>query len=29
MIFGSRSDLNLFVRINRELLRDVIEQEIL
>lgn len=29
MIFGSRSDLNLFVRINRELLRDVIEQDIL
>jgi hypothetical protein len=29
MIFGSRSDLNLFVRINRELLQDVVEQEIL
>jgi hypothetical protein len=29
MIFGSRSDLNLFVRINRELLKDVVEQEIL
>jgi hypothetical protein len=29
MLFGSRSDLNLFIRINRELLRDVIEQEIL
>lgn len=29
MIFGSRSDLDLFVRINRELLKDVVEQEIL
>ena len=29
MLFGSRSDLDLFIRINRELLRDVIEQEIL
>jgi hypothetical protein len=29
MIFGSRSDLSLFTNINRELLRDVVEQEIL
>ena len=29
MIFGSRRDFNLFVKINRELLSDVIEQEIL
>lgn len=29
MIFGSRRDFNLFTRINRELLSDVIEQEIL
>lgn len=29
MIFGSKSDLSLFTNINRELLRDVVEQEIL
>lgn len=29
MIFGSQRDFNLFVGINRELLSDVIEQEIL
>jgi hypothetical protein len=29
MLFGSRSDLALFTRINRELLREVIEQQIL
>lgn len=29
MIFGSRSDLSLFTNINRELLRDVVEQEVL
>lgn len=29
MIFGSQKDFNLFVGINRELLSDVVEQEIL
>ena len=29
MIFGSNRDFNLLVNINRELLQDVIEQEIL
>jgi len=29
MLFGSKKDFNLLVRINRELLKDVIEQEIL
>lgn len=29
MIFGSRRDFNLFVGVNRELLSDVVEQEIL
>lgn len=29
MIFGSKSDLSLFTKINRELLRDIVEQEIL
>lgn len=29
MIFGSRKDFNLLVRINRELLKDIVEQEIL
>lgn len=29
MLFGSRRDFNLLVHINRELLKDIIEQEIL
>lgn len=29
MLFGSRNDLSLFTKINRELLKQVIEQEIL
>lgn len=29
MLFGSQRDFNLFVRINRELLSDIVEQEIL
>lgn len=29
MIFGSKSDLSLFTNINRELLRDIVEQEVL
>lgn len=29
MIFGSQKDFGLFVRINRELLSDIVEQEIL
>lgn len=29
MLFGSKSDLSLFTKINRELLKEVIEQEIL
>lgn len=29
MIFGSKRDMNLFTKINRELLSDVVEQEIL
>ena len=29
MLFGSNRDINLFVGINRELLKDIVEQEIL
>ena len=29
MLFGSNRDFNLLVGINRELLKDVVEQEIL
>jgi len=29
MIFGSQNDFNLFVKVNRELLSNVIEQEVL
>jgi hypothetical protein len=29
MLFGSRNDFKLFVKINRELLSDVVEQEVL
>jgi hypothetical protein len=29
MLFGSRKDFNLLVNINRELLKDIVEQEIL
>lgn len=29
MLFGSKKDFNLFVKVNRELLKNVIEQEIL
>ena len=29
MLFGSRNDFKLFVKVNRELLSDVVEQEIL
>jgi hypothetical protein len=29
MIFGSQRDFNLLIKINRELLSDVIEQEVL
>ena len=29
MLFGSRKDFDLLVNINRELLKDIVEQEIL
>jgi hypothetical protein len=29
MLFGSKRDFNLFVKVNRELLKDIVEQEVL
>jgi hypothetical protein len=29
MLFGSNRDFNLLVKINRELLKDIVEQEVL